>query len=790
MKTPGLLHFKYVLTITLMVAITSLLAQNKSLGVGTTSPNPNAVLHVESPGNNQGAILPRLTTAQRTAATFTSALSSTDNGLLIYDSDLKKIFIWNGANWNESGSDLSLPITRTLSNSDLLNDGTALDITYTGDSSRTLLNLHFSNPANTQISNPFRLTHDGQGAAFVLSQTSVLGTGAIFSVTNTANPMQPFRAITSGTGQAGNFRINNISSTSAAIFTTTNGSGPGIQAQNTGSADGFAGLLSITNPSNNYPALNVTTVGGGNAGFFYVDNTASSTASLVGQTIGSGVAIQGYTTGTGSAGRFEINNASNSSPALYVPTNGTGSAIETVNTGTSGNAANFYTTSTANDSSTVYAQITSTFGSAIAPSPAAIKGISLGNSHAAQFEVKNPSSFGSAIYASSKSFWPVISAVTSNSFASIYARNDAADGEVIQATTESSGSVYAGLFQTGGGSNTRATLRVLNRGSAQGMLISNDNTGNTSPVIEIANAGTGPAINATGAIVATSFQGDGSLLTGISGLTLPFSQSTAAGTTAFDITNSGTAGYAANFANTNASNTDAALFVSTAGNANAIRSLSTGGPAAYLQILNSTSPYDALFATTNGTGNGLFVSHTGASGNIAVFQSGGLNVARIDKTGQGFFNGGTQTTGADVAEMFDVAGARNSYEPGDVLVISDLADRTVQKSDERNSTKVVGVYATRPGVILTEKGIDANLDDMVPMGVIGVIPTKVCLENGPIKRGDLLVTSSKAGHAMKAIPENINGLAFFPTGAILGKALENFDGSAQTTLIKVLVNVK
>jgi trimeric autotransporter adhesin len=139
--------------------------------------------------------------------------------------------------------------------------------------------------------------------------------------------------------------------------------------------------------------------------------------------------------------------------------------------------------------------------------------------------------------------------------------------------------------------------------------------------------------------------------------------------------------------------------------------------------------------------------------------------------------------------MFDVEGARSSYEPGDVLVISEDTDRTVEKSSEANSTKVAGVFATKPGVVLTEKGIDERLDDLVPMGVVGVIPTKVCLENGAIKRGDLLVTSSKAGHAMKATAIIINGMTIYPTGAILGKALENFDG-AETGLIKVLVNVK
>ena len=137
--------------------------------------------------------------------------------------------------------------------------------------------------------------------------------------------------------------------------------------------------------------------------------------------------------------------------------------------------------------------------------------------------------------------------------------------------------------------------------------------------------------------------------------------------------------------------------------------------------------------------------------------------------------------------MFEVEGAKTTYEPGDVLVISESTDRTVEKSSTANSTAVVGVYATKPGVTLTEKGMEENLDKLVPMGVLGVIPTKVCLENGPIKRGDLLVTSSKKGHAMKAV--SLNGDGVFPSGIILGKAMENFSGQ-EAGVIKVLVNVK
>jgi hypothetical protein len=184
-------------------------------------------------------------------------------------------------------------------------------------------------------------------------------------------------------------------------------------------------------------------------------------------------------------------------------------------------------------------------------------------------------------------------------------------------------------------------------------------------------------------------------------------------------------------------------------------------------------------------GNALIAEVAGsANGNPAVFKANGANVARIDKTGKGFFNNGTQVGGADVAEFFDVTGDKKYYEPGDVLIISTSADRNVEKSNAPYSTLVAGVYATKPGVMLTEKNAEADqLDKMVPMGVIGVIPTKVCLEGGSIKRGDLLVTSSIPGVAMKADPDKVK------PGQIIGKSLQEYNEQG-VGKINVLVSVK
>ena len=209
-----------------------------------------------------------------------------------------------------------------------------------------------------------------------------------------------------------------------------------------------------------------------------------------------------------------------------------------------------------------------------------------------------------------------------------------------------------------------------------------------------------------------------------------------------------------------------------------------GGAGVVGEVRNTSSNYPGVWAIQYGTGSALLVDHQHSStGNIFTGRSSGVNQVRIDKTGKGFFNGGTQTGGADVAEAFEVEGLVEEYEPGDVLVISADRDRTITKSSEPYSTLVVGVYATKPGVLLTERNIDDPLEDTVPLGVMGVIPTKVNGENGSICRGDLLVTSSIPGYAMKGTDQTKL------IGTVLGKALENFDGSG-TGVIKVLVNTK
>ncbi len=98
-------------------------AQN-TVGIGTNTPNQNAVLELVSTGNNQGFLVPRMTTAQRTDPGFEGILTSTDNGLMVFDTDEGAIFFWYEGVWvnsSESGS--------TTTGGDVSGDISAITVT-------------------------------------------------------------------------------------------------------------------------------------------------------------------------------------------------------------------------------------------------------------------------------------------------------------------------------------------------------------------------------------------------------------------------------------------------------------------------------------------------------------------------------------------------------------------------------------------------------------------------------------------------------------------------------------
>jgi len=152
-------------------------------------------------------------------------------------------------------------------------------------------------------------------------------------------------------------------------------------------------------------------------------------------------------------------------------------------------------------------------------------------------------------------------------------------------------------------------------------------------------------------------------------------------------------------------------------------------------------------------------------------------------------NNGTYTAGSDFAEALPARGGKANYEPGDVLIVSAGASGMVGKACRPNDVRLAGVYSTRPGMLGADKNGTSRVDpDDLPVAIVGVVPTKVSTEHGPVQVGDLLTTSSTPGYAMKASPIRVGGATLYRTGTILGKALEPLkEGKG---IIKVLVTLR
>ncbi|MCZ7356852.1 MAG: hypothetical protein O8C66_14300 [Candidatus Methanoperedens sp.] len=122
----------------------------------------------------------------------------------------------------------------------------------------------------------------------------------------------------------------------------------------------------------------------------------------------------------------------------------------------------------------------------------------------------------------------------------------------------------------------------------------------------------------------------------------------------------------------------------------------------------------------------------------------------------------------DLAENYS---SDMDLEPGDVVRLDQDEDRIII-SEKPDDCLVLGVISTAPGFLLNTK---RDGEKVFPVALCGRVPCKVVDENGPIKRGNLLTSSSIPGHAMKASPIKIKGEELFRPGTIIGKALDRHE---------------
>ncbi len=780
------------------ILLTSVYAQlSAQVGVGTTTPHVSAQLELAS--TTKGFLVPRMTSAQKLA------IASPADGLLVYDTDTQMHWFYkSGIGWTIAGSgSFVLPYSNTLNNPATLfsitnlGDGTSIEgINSSTTSSISAIRGIVSNTAPGGFAAALRGINNGTGGLGIGIYGSQNGSGwGVYGVTPnglgvygnaTGNGFGVYANSNTGTGlqatsnsglpatfdifnNANNNTVINASSVGngTVVNITTSGNGAGLRSS-TGAGFGVHGITSVISSAGVIGDNN----GGGEA---IVGRTTSDIAgAVVGRNDGGGYGVRGFiatsTAGTaagvygqvglnnstGRAGLFINSNANNESHTLEAESNARGSFSYVTGVG------RFFANNTNGISSGVQGEVNSIFGNF---GTAGVFGKSSGTGgFAGLFHASNVNGNGASLVSITDGNGNAITANASKDGNGVETNIDGA-GNALYAWVPSFATGRAGRFNIFNESNTSDVITVTTVGNGIAGNFKVDRVGGTKAAVK-------GEVNSQFANFGTA---------GIYGVS------------------SGTGGYAGVFHASNASGNGPAIVAIADGNGNAITANASNsgdgieatvdgtGVSVYGWVPNFATGRAARFVNYNtSNANPPLTAETHSSGNIALFKSGTpstVNVARINSAGRGFFNGGTQTSGADVAEVFDVEGNISAYEPGDVLAISANTDRTVEKAVGAYSTLVVGVYATKPGVILTEEHIDTDISDKVPMGVIGVIPTKVCLEGGEIKRGDLLVTSSQPGVAMKG---DIN---LIKPGQVIGKALQPFNSNS-VGKINVLVNVK
>jgi hypothetical protein len=111
---------------------------------------------------------------------------------------------------------------------------------------------------------------------------------------------------------------------------------------------------------------------------------------------------------------------------------------------------------------------------------------------------------------------------------------------------------------------------------------------------------------------------------------------------------------------------------------------------------------------------------------------------------------------------------------GDVVIIGDDPGQGLIKSNKKFDSRVAGVVSTDPKIYM------GAAENKMPLALAGIVKCNATVENGVIKRGDLLVSSSLPGCAMRASAKEVK------PGMLVGKALQEL--AVGTDKIFILVS--
>jgi hypothetical protein len=169
-------------------------------------------------------------------------------------------------------------------------------------------------------------------------------------------------------------------------------------------------------------------------------------------------------------------------------------------------------------------------------------------------------------------------------------------------------------------------------------------------------------------------------------------------------------------------------------------------------------------------------SITAASISVSTGNIDGGNINNNNANGVGNIGSTTtyfntvfaKATSAQYADLAESYTADADYAPGTVLSFGGTAE--VTQSNWDSDRRIAGVISTNPSYVMnaTLKG-----EHVAVVALQGRVPTLV---NGPVRKGDLMVSAGNGRARAEADPK---------IGAVIGKALEDFAGESGT--IEVVV---
>ena len=188
---------------------------------------------------------------------------------------------------------------------------------------------------------------------------------------------------------------------------------------------------------------------------------------------------------------------------------------------------------------------------------------------------------------------------------------------------------------------------------------------------------------------------------------------------------------------------------------------------------SSSHSFGTMFATTfNGTATGSQTLEVSGTGRSASTSATANTIAARDSSGdvyaQVFHGIASSARFADLAEKYT---ADEDYEPGTVLIFG--GEKEVTESPGFCDNRLAGVVSTDPAHLMNSE------IEGVAIALKGRVPCKV---EGPIKKGDILVTGPVPGTATGLRKDSASPSSL----CVVGKSLEDSDDSG-IRLIEIAV---